>query len=457
MFINKYYKNLLAVCLLILMQFVAVNTVSAQKSTPIAPKYVFLFIGDGMGPNQVRAAEKFYDKLAFSEFEHQGKLKTNSLSGVTDSAAAATALACGTKTTNSYLGLDKDQNELSSVAYKAKQAGFAIGIVTSMQLDNATPAGFFAHRPSRKQYYEIATDLAMSNFDYFAGGGLIYPNGKNGDKESIWDILQVNGYRVINSREEFDKLERLDGKIYIKASKLYEDATMPFAIDKMGGTTLAELTAKGIQLLDNKKGFFMMIEGGKIDYGGHTNDLATNIAETKAFSDAVQVAVDFYNKHPKETLIVVTADHETGGMTWANETVSKEEFRQIVSGQQLSYQEFGKLVQEYVQNGNQGELTDWLPVFQARFGLDHLSEQEYEYLQQAAYASVRREKYGPYEPLMIAVCKVLAQRAGIAWSTYGHSGVDVPIYAHGKHGEQFAGHYENNEVAAKLSQTIGLK
>ena len=263
MFTNKYYKNLLAVCLLVLIQLVVINTVFAQKSTPIAPKYVFLFIGDGMGPNQVKAAEKFYDRLAFSDFEHQGKLKTNSISGVTDSAAAATALACGTKTINSYLGLDKDKNELTSVAYKAKQMGFAVGIITSMQLDNATPAGFFAHRPDRKQYYEIATDLTQSNFDYFAGGGLVYPSGKNSDQDSIWDILQVNGYRVIDSREEFETLKYLDGKIYIKASKLYDDATLPFAIDKMGGTTLAELTAKGIQLLENKEGFFMMIEGGR--------------------------------------------------------------------------------------------------------------------------------------------------------------------------------------------------
>lgn len=144
-------------------------------------------------------------------------------------------------------------------------------------------------------------------------------------------------------------------------------------------------------------------------------------------------------------------------MSWSNEQISQEEFRDIVSGQQLSYQEFGKLVAEYVQNGNQGNLQDWVPVFKIRFGLDNLSEQEYEYLQQAAYASVRKEKYGPYEPLMIAVCKVIAERAGIGWSTYGHSGVDVPIYAHGKHGEQFSGNYENNEVAAKLSQTMGLK
>lgn len=457
MFKIRQCKSLLIICLSLLLQLVSNYEVLAKNPVEANTKYVFLFIGDGMGPNQVKAAEKFYGSLAFSQFTHQGTIRTSSVSGVTDSAAAATALACGTKTINGYLGLDAQQNKLTSVAYKAKNTGFKIGIVTSVQLDNATPSGFFAHRPSRKQYYEIAQDLAQSNFDYFAGGGLIYPRGKNNDSADVLDSMQANGYKLVTKEDDFRGLLPSDSKVYVRNERLYEDMTLPFTIDKMGGTSLADLTAKGIELLDNKQGFFMMVEGGKIDYAGHTNDLASNVRETKAFSDAVQVAVDFYNKHPKQTLIIVTADHETGGMNWSNEQLSQEAFIDTINGQQLSYQEFGKLVKQYVADGNQGDLQDWRSVFERRFGLYNLTEQENEYLQQASYASVRKEKYGPYEPLMIAVCRVLGQRAGVAWSTYGHSGVDVPVYAQGVHSEIFAGNYENTQIATKIIEVMKLK
>lgn len=454
MFNRKLQLGSLIICLL-LIQLLSIDTVWGK---PAQVKYIFLFIGDGMGFKQVQVAEQFYGQLAFSNFEQRGSMSTHSAKGrVTDSAAAATAIASGHKTDNGTLGLDIQGNRLESIAERLKKQGFKIGIVSSMQLDDATAAGFFAHRPSRVLRYEIAEDLAVSNFDYFAGGGLRQPRGKSGDQLDIWQILRTNGYLIANGSQEFKELLSSAGKIFVSTDGLYEDLTLPFAIDRRSGISLAEFTAKGIELLNNKQGFFMMVEGGKIDYAGHTNDLATNIRESGAFSEAVQVAVDFYKKHPTETLIIVTADHETGGLSWDSSSISTQTFRDIVNGQRISYQEFGKMVRVYAQDGNSGNLQDWLPALKNYFGLDNLSATEYAYLQQAAYASVNAEKYGPYEPLMIAACRVLGKRAGASWSTYGHSGVNVPVYAIGAGSSVFAGEYDNTQLSGKILEVINTK
>lgn len=457
MFTKKLQRNLLII-LLVIVQLLSVNIVLAKTPTTARAKYVFLFIGDGMGPRQVQAAEKFYGDLAFSNFPQQGTMSTSSSNGkVTDSAAAATAMACGQKTNNGTLGLDPVGNKLESIATTLKQNGFKIGIISSMQLDDATPAGFYAQRASRFLRYEIAQDLATSNFDYLAGGGLRQPRGKDNDQTDIWQILQTNGYILVSGQQAFQALKNQTDKIFVRTNGLYEDLTLTFAIDKNPSISLAEFTAKGIELLDNKQGFFIMVEAGKIDYAGHTNDLATNIKETGAFSEAIQVAVDFYKKHPRETLIVVTADHETGGLALNDNAVDQDKFVRIVNGQQLSYQEFGKMVKTYVQAGNDGNLEDWLPALKMYFGLDNFSDLEYAYLQQAAYASVNGEKYGPYEPLMIAACRVLGERAGATWSSYGHSGVNVPVYAIGSGSSTFGVEFDNTQLAAKILAAMGVK
>ena len=456
MFTKKYSRSLVVICL-ILFQCLLLNIALAKQTMSKPAKYVFLFIGDGMGPKQVQAAEKFYGQLAFSGFGQQGQVTTDSAQGrVTDSAAAATAIACGGKTNNGVLGLDAQGNRLESIAELLKSKGFKIGIVSSMQLDDATPAGFYAHRSSRFLRYEIAQDLAVSNFDYFAGGGLRQPRGKDGEQHSIWQILVDSGYLIASGRQEFQALKQPQDKVFVRSGELYEDLSLNFAIDQRPGISLAEFTAKGIELLHNQQGFFMLVEGGKIDYAGHTNDLATNIKESGAFSEAVQVAVDFYKKHPRETLIVVTADHETGGLSFDSQLLDQGKFVEIVGKQNISYQEFGKLVSSYVQDGNSGDLQDWLPALKLYFGLDNLSEDEYSYLQQAAYASVKREKYGPYEPLMIAATRTVGKRAGASWSTYGHSGVNVPIYALGSGSDSFGEAMDNTQISAKILAAMGV-
>jgi len=312
-----------------------------------APKYIFYFIGDGMGLSQSNAAEAYLgavnekngiQKLEMNKLPHHGFYTTNATDRfITGSAAAGTALATGYKTSINTIGMDAaKQKPLQSVTEMARDLGYKVGIVSSVSIDHATPASFYAHQPSRSMYYDISLDLSKSNFNYFAGGGIKHPLGDgNEDKNNIManfgmggdkqienkqpnsiELAKERGYRLLNTKEEFNNLKKGDDKIIAIAPRLVGGKALPYAIDQNeNDIPLSEFTKKGIELLDNKNGFFMMVEGGKIDWTCHANDAATAIKEVINMDAAVKVALDFYNKHPKNTLIVIGGDHETGGMT----------------------------------------------------------------------------------------------------------------------------------------------
>ena len=193
---------------------------------------------------------------------------------------------------------------LVSVAEMAKEAGMKVGVVTSVSLDHATPAACYAHQPSRNNFYEIAIEATQSNFDYFGGGGFLQPRGKNNDQRDIFEIFAENGYTVVRNREDFEKLTPQSGKVVAINAVLDEDQTMPYEIDREeNDLSLADFTRKGIELLDNPEGFFMLVEGGKIDWAAHANDAATVIRDVLAFGEAIEEAIKFYQQHPEETLI----------------------------------------------------------------------------------------------------------------------------------------------------------
>ncbi len=231
------------------------------------PKHVFLFIGDGMSLPQRMLAEK-EGPLAMNTLPFQAPTRTSSASDyVTDSAAAATAIACGVKTRNGSVGLDPEGKRLVSCAELAKKAGKKVGILTTVPITHATPAGFYAHRESRKMTKEIEADRLASGFDFFAG---------------------------------------------------HAEASL-----KNPGPALADLVRKALAALEGPEGFFLMAEGGLIDWAGHANDTEALIRETRAFDDAVKVALEFLEKHPDDTLVIVTGDHETGGLTLEGKWTTK--------------------------------------------------------------------------------------------------------------------------------------
>ena len=293
-------------------------------------KYVFYFIGDGMGVNQVNGTEMYQaelqngrigvEPLLFTQFPVATMATTfSATNSVTDSAAAGTALATGKKTYNSAISVGEDKNPIETVAEKAKKAGKKVGVTTSVSVDHATPAAFYAHQADRNMNYEIAVDLTKANFDFYAGGGFLKPD-KTYDKKdapNIFPIFEEAGYTVARGYSDYKAKSKDAGKMILIQEEGKDPSCLPYAIDrKSDDLTLAQITESAIDFLTKgkNKGFFLMVEGGKIDWACHGNDAATVFNEVKDMDDAIKVAYEFYEQHPDETLIVVTADHETGGI-----------------------------------------------------------------------------------------------------------------------------------------------
>jgi len=448
-------------------------------------KYVFLMIGDGMALPQRNAAEIFLAasqgkdlkpgivKLNMSKMPAQGMCTTySSNSLITDSAAAGTALASGSKTKSGVVGMDaKGEKAFPTIAEMAKAAGMKVGIISTVDIDHATPACFYAHQPTRSNYYEIALELANSGFDYFAGGDVKKPTGNKKDQPSAIDAIEKAGYKRVTDRETFLSLKQGAGKVMAVNPVLDGSKAMPYYMDRTEKEiTIAEFTEKGIELLDNPRGFFMMVEGGKIDWACHANDAVASIHNTIAFDEAVGVAMNFYNEHPGETLVVVTGDHETGGLTIGFAGTQYDTFFDKLSGQKISYEAFDRILAEYRNSVDpkSTKLEDLMPRIQEYFGLGELKEYEFKQLQDSFAQSMlgKQERaaddetyllYGGYEPLTISITHILNQKAGLAWTSYAHTGVPVPVCAIGVAADTFNGYYDNTDVFFKMAQAMGIE
>lgn len=473
-------------------------------------KYVFLFIGDGMGMPQINAAEATLqaksgskkpgvERLSLSTLPVQGMTTTYSANSyITDSAPAATSLASGYKTDNGVIGMDPTKRvRFKTISEMAREKGLKVGVVSSVSIDHATPAAFYAHQPSRKDYYEISKQLADSGFDYFAGGGFLQPTGKKKDKPSSIEYAKSKGYLFVNNKRDFFNLKKGTSRVLVFNPDLDGEAAMPYAMDRNGGDmSLAELTEKGIELLDNPKGFFMMVEGGKIDWACHANDAAASIRDTLAFDEAVRKGLAFAAKHPGETLVVVTGDHECGGMTLGFAGTQYDSFFEKLLAQKGSYQAFDAKFAAYkkTRNASNGRLDEVLPLVESFFGLKKLdgarmktveklaalgdrtsrdelalalSPREMKALDEALKASLAGEQvkandentyliYGGYEPFTIALTHILNNKAGIGWTSYSHTGVPVPVFVGGQGQQIFNGYYDNTDVARKMMAVMGF-
>lgn len=449
-----------------------------------SPKYVFLFIGDGMAVPQRMAAEEFSKAigcgpLVINSFPNKGLTTTCSANRlVTDSAAAATAIACGVKARNYSLGRDKDGNNVYSSAVAAKEAGKKVGIISTVMITHATPAGFYAHRAARGEAYGIAIDLVHSGFDFFAGGGL---DGKYKDKRAkefskyghAYKYAKSKGYKIVRKKEDFLALKPSDGKILTR----FTDGALPFAIDSGENSkypTLAQLVSKGIEMLDNPDGFFMMSEGGRIDWAGHANDIASNVRETLAFDDAVKVAVEFQKKHPEETLIVITGDHETGGLSMGVANTGSRIDMGVIRHQTQSVSAFKDRIKDMYKKNADLTLEDVKPVvtkaFGFKFGSDasdlmNLTEKEMAEFEKAFNSDMRlyRAKKTDdksydgvkYYTLGSTLSKILARKAGVAWSTGGHTSQSVLTTAQGCKAELFNMPMDNTDIGKKMKSFYG--
>ncbi len=450
-------------------------------------KYVFLFIGDGMGFPQKMAAEMKSGKfniMAMDKLPAQGVTTTSAANRfITGSAAAATAIGCGEKTNINWIGMLPDNTPIKSVAELAKEQGKKVGIISSVSIDHATPAAFYSHVPTRKMYYEIALQLANSDFEYFAGGGIKDPDGKKSKnpKGNVIDIAKKNGFTVVDNKADFEKLNKDSGKVLAWNKNLPDGKALPYVIDMTPeDIRLDEFLTKGIELLDNDKGFFIMLEGGKIDWACHANDAVTSIDNTLSFDKSIQVALDFAEKHPAETLIVVTGDHECGGLTMGFAGTKYKSFFNILDGQKISFQKFtDEVMADFKKtHGDKATFEDIKPVITEYFGLKFegdpkadqsvLKPYQVAALKKGFEQSMQGDKvksedpmtsllYGEYDPLTVEITHALNNNAGMAWTSYKHTGVPVGTSAMGVGQETFNGFYDNTDIAKKIMAVMGVE
>ena len=458
------------------------ESVSAYEVSKVSePKYVFMFIGDGMSSPQINAAQVFNGNnvpgqielkpLTFTQFPVVGIQYTqDATSFCPDSASTATSLSSGFKTHSGVIGVGVDKTTKGeTIAEKLKtQRDWKIGIISSVTINHATPAAYYAHVASRNDYYDIGLQMAASNFDYFAGG-LVNKATKEGEK-SIYEILEDNGYLVTNDRDTILSLNSDSGKVYAYTSTPQDSGSLTYRVDrKPGELALADYVRKGIDVLYNEKGFFLMCEGGKIDWAGHANDAVANIGDTLDLDEAIKVAFDFAQQHPTETLIIVTGDHETGGMTIGQASTGYNTAFDILKNQKCSYVAFDNLVK--AEKANKTFTFDrLLEMVEENFGLTYNKENSVEALKLTEYEYAKLKKayeddlsgnatkgyeesailYGGYNAVSVTLTHIINNKAGIGWTSYAHTGLPVPVYAYGEGAEAFYGSYDNTEVAKKL-------
>jgi alkaline phosphatase len=377
------------------------------------------------------------------------------------------------------------QVEYTPITEDLAKRGYKIGVVSSVPINHATPAAFYSKVASRDEYYNIALQLANSGFDYFGGGGFLSPTGDN--QAHIYDVLKEKGYKVVDDKASINNLNNQSGKVVAVTPNPSVDGTsLPYEIDrKQGELSLADFVKKGIDVLENPNGFFMMVEGGKIDWSGHANDAAATIHDTIAFSNAVEEAIKFYHRYPEDTLIIVTGDHETGGLTIGFAGTGYSTFFEKLDKVSMSSDDIFKRVvlEDYIQEKTveTAKLSDLTAEIKNGFGLLFptdadakfypemvLTESEIQRLEEALrqsmipssernYSEQEEIMYGTYDPLSVTIAHILNNKAGLHYSTYAHSGLPVPVFALGAGEELFNGFYDNTDIYAKMAAILKLK
>ena len=445
-------------------------------------KYVFYFIGDGMGVNQVNGTEMYLAEkegriglkpLNFTQFPVTNFATTYSkYNSVTCSAAAGTALATGTKTKNGTIGMDSLRRDpLYSVAVQAKKAGKKVGITTSVSVDHATPAAFYAHQPDRNMYNEIATDLPKAGFDFYAGAGFLKPTTTYDKKEapSIFPMFEEAGYTIARGYNDYKAKAAAAGKMILIQEEGADTGSLPYAIDsKEGDLTLAQITESAIDFLTKgkNKGFFLMVEGGKIDWACHGNDAATVFHEVADMDNAIKVAYEFYKKHPKETLIVVTADQETGGIALGtgkyalnlkaleNQKASAEVLSKKISD--LRKAKNNHVAWEDIKNLLSEEMGFW-SVLPITWEQEKKLRDEYEKSFVRNKVEFAESMYAKTEPMAAKAKEVMDQIAMVGWTSGGHSAGYVPVFAIGAGSDLFIGKMDNTEIPKRIAKAGGYK
>lgn len=466
--------------------------VSCQESQPKRAKYVFYFITDGTGINTILGTEQMMaelqgrwgrDTLCMTNFPVIGVASTYSYnSGITDSAASGTALASGTKTYNGAIGMDADTVPVYGIAQWANEAGVPVGIGSSVSINHATPAAQYAHTVTRHQYYDIATQLPTTGYAFFGASDfqLDSPHRTQAYRDSLYQACQDSGYVIVRSYDEYlAKAEEGAEKVImfqsLERTMAGKDGSFPYAIDaQQGEMSVYDVVRAQIDFLYRRseakggKGFFLMNEiGGRVDQACHAQDGATAFREVMLVDSCIQLAYDFYLQHPDETLIVLTADHETGGLTLGcqaggyvanfgllnNQTCSLDQITNHL--QQLRTETHNHVVWDQIQTILRQDLGFWEGV-----ELSADEEKEIQNIFRRSFVGKMPNEtnlYSDNEPLAAHCVRLLNEKAHLGWTTGGHTAGLVPVYACGVGAEQFSKHNDNGTIAPTIARIAGWK
>lgn len=426
-------------------------------------KYVFYFIGDGMGMGHVNAAE-YYNRLVLGNDKpllmttfpvSSFALTYSASSKITDSAAAGTALSTGNKTKNGMIAMTPDTVEVVSIARKLKDEGWGVGILTSNAPDDATPASFYAHVPNRKMFADIDKAAAASGYDFLGGASLRGLKDKNGNDTGVMDEIKKAGVKVVYGTEAYDGATA--GPLWVLSHDGVwgNNNDIGFIVDSIkGAMKLDELTRVAVDHVSKNSPdkFFIMVENGLIDHGAHANDAGAVVTEVFALQDALKVAYDFYLQHPDETLIVVTADHDTGGIAISD----GHRDMSMIGTQGISKDHFADYWRDRMKEGKvpdwdemKGMLTDKLGFWNT-VPVNEKQTAELKSRFDDVFVKLKgndeKGLYNTYNNFISEVFKVYNHWLGISFISGSHTANPVPVFAIGVGAEKFNGMKNNIEL-----------
>ena len=459
----------------ILAAFAAAATLSMAAEDA---KYVFYFIGDGMGLGHVNATETYNRDVLRSDspilmltFPVASQARSYSASSpITDSAAAGTALSSGIKTKNSMVGMNPDTVPVNSIAVDFMQAGYAVGVGTTVQADDATPAAWYAHAANRGMKETIAPQAAESGLAFLAGGDFKLRGAGEVAFKDYLQTMRKGGYEVAEGYAAFNELKGKGGKLPQKILMYPADPAggqVGYTIDSIpGAMTCAQITEACLQTLENVNPdrFLMMIEGGNIDWAAHSNDGGGVIKEILNFQDAINVAYQFYLRHPSETLIVVTADHDTGGMSLGRNGGAYN--LAYADAQKISKDAFADWTRNWGRNTKNPTWEEMEKTLREKLGFwttVPVSGEETVELRQlfdetfiSKKAEDEKTLYHTFNAFTAKAFAILNHHMGIGWTTTYHAGNFVPVYAVGANSQYFTGCLNNTDIPLLIKRAAGL-
>ncbi|WP_022834732.1 alkaline phosphatase [Salisaeta longa] len=422
----------------------------AHGQTSDTPKKVILLIPDGFGPASHTMGRDMLRALRGQEMTVLDSLQTGSVhtystsQRITDSAAGATAYATGVKTYNGAIAVNPKKQPLGTILEAAEARGMATGLVATSRITHATPAAFAAHVPDRDQENEIAAQMLKHNIEVVLGGGRRHflptsDDGRRADGRNLIEAATADGYRYAATAKELAAIEQPP------VLGLFAASHMAYEIDRetTQQPSLAEMARTAIDLVkDDPEGYFLMIEGSRIDHAGHANDAAAHAGDILAFYDAVQVALDAARAQGN-TLVVVVSDHATGGLSLAREVDGESEYHWYPK----------KLAQVQASHGAMyaaaKEAREPAKVVQKMLGFSNLTDEERKHIAEAA-------TIGDVYTFGGVITDIVGRRVRTGWTTHGHTARDVNLYAFGPGRAHFIGHHDNTYVGDTLARLMGV-